>query len=467
MDTNILGYTEFIERANKFHFDSTFLTEMIRYNSGLFTGAYELNESMKSGIEDTSKLDKVGKQELLEEICRKIFEFVFSCSDRNKILESFIEFCPNYFEFYGEEINRYLHSAGVDAIEVADYMNLQVYYSAFETCFFSLLCTYIEQTKRVHSLALSEFVYVTKDKLMNIESAGYIDLVKSRERKRERGLPSYFNSDVENLKQWRIRTLSKNRNFKNRGKWNAVPISAARELSIVHSVVLGSEDDFKYHRLGSLNKLYSKIREAHKSSKDAEYKDRVNIACDNALTKIKSIKYENYLRQCKFFINEISKNEQFRGITLFKFEMAHSLFNITTEVNSLLKSTSEAEVDSILEGSYILNNIHFPSLYSAFCLIDDCDDMFHCVATYKLLLAEFVSSGILILDELIENGYFGDDDNWYDFLLEIINKMAERVLYSLVDIDFSIERKSQICFEMILSVPVLVYNEDNDGENNE
>jgi len=466
MDTDISGYTEFIKRANKFHFNSA-LTETIRGNSGLFLSAYELNKSMKPDTQDVSKLDKAGRQELLEDICRKLFDLVLSSSDGNKIFESYIDFCPIYLDFYGEEIKEYLRSEGVDAAEVADYMNLQVYYSVFETCLFSLLCAYIEHTKRIESLTLSEFVYVINDKLLSIESAGYVDLVNSRNRKRERGLSSRYNSDVENLKQWRIRTLSKNKNFKNRGKWKTVPVSVAREFSIVHSVVFGSGNDFKYHRLGSLNKLYSKIREAHKSSKDAEYKDRINIACDNALTKIKSVKYENYLRQCKFFLNEISKNEQFRGITLYKFEMAHSLFNITTEVNSLLKSTTEAEVDSILEGSYILNNIHFPSLYSAFCLIDDSDDMFHCVATYKLLLAEFISSGILILDELVEKGYFGNEDNWYDFFLEIINKMAERILYSSVDIDFSIERRSQICFETILSVPVLVYYEDNGGENNE
>ena len=71
-----------------------------------------------------------------------------------------------------------------------------------------------------------------------------------------------------------------------------------------------------------------------------------------------------------------------------------------------------------------------------------------------------VTSSRLIIDELVEKNYFGE--NWSNLFLEIINELAEKVFYNISDIDFTLSHtpSTQKYFEEIILQPVrdLLFN---------
>ena len=460
----------FILRKNNFNIDPSVFDEVISYKKDLFADIYKLKESLETDFEGAEHLDTEAKNELLDDVCNRIFELVCSHSDRYQIFESYVDFCPAYLEALGKDVEELLHPLGKDAKKAAYYLNLHVYYVIFEACVFSALCAYIELTKRISALSLTEFMYATlTDENLNIDSATHDDLLKSRERKR--ALQNEQHSNYESFKKWRNRTLSKNRGFCIRKKWYAIPIATAYEQSIVYDILYGPQDKYKYRSYGILNKLYSDILKERNSPIDAVYKDRVNTACEKALRKIKTLKYSDYLEQSKVILSEIEKNKHFRGVTLYKFETANRLYRITSQVNSCLESTTEEEIDNIIGDSYFLSDIPFTNLYNAFIHIDDYEKMHHCVETFTRLRVEFILTTILFLDDLVERGCFGSGDDWYSFFLEVINEKAGKVFYGSDEIVLSIKpehkRNSQKLFEKILSIPVLDHYIDDDSNKDE
>ena len=461
---------EFILRKNNFRIDPLAYNEIIAYKKDLFNDVCKMKGLLEANYDGAENFDMEAKNELLDDVCNRIFKLVCSHSDRYQIFESYVDFCPAYLEAHGEEVEKYLRSEGADTKKTAYYLNLQANYAVFDACLFSALRIYIEHTKRIEALTLTEFMYATlTDEKLDIDSATHDDLLKSR--KRKRALQNEVHSNYEAFKKWRNRKLPNNRGFKVRDKWHSIPIATAFEQSIVYSILCGSQDENKYCSYGDLNKLYNDILKEHKSPKAVEHRNRVNTACDKALRKIRSLKYTDYLKQSEAILREIDKSKHFRGMTLYKFEAASSLYRITSQVNSFLEATTEAEMDSIIRDSYFLNDVHFTSIYNTFRLIDDYEKMSHCVETFKLLLGEFILTTILVLDDLVERGCFGGGDDWYSFFLEVINKKAGKLLYNSDEIVFTIEpehkRNSQVLFESILSIPILMHYIDDDSDNDE
>ena len=462
----------FILRKNNFRIDPLAYNEIIAYKNDLFNDVYKLTELLEANFDSTESFDKEAKNEFLDDVCNRIFKLVCSHSNRYQIFESYVDFCPAYLEAHGEEVEKYLRSEDTDAKKMAYYLNLQANYAVFDACLFSALRVYIEHTERVDALSIGEFLYARlKDMQLNMYEATHEDLLQSRKRKRERISDQKDDPDYKVFKKWRGRTLPNNRGFRVRKKWHAIPIATAFEQAVVYDILYGSQDEFKYSSYGNLNKLYSDILKERKTPKDTGYKDRVNTICDKTLRKIKTLKYANYLEQCKIILSEIDKSKHFRGITLYKFETASSLYRITSQVNSFLEATTETERESVIWDSYFLNDVHFTSMYNTFRLIDDYEKMSHCVETFNLLLGEFILTTILVLDDLVERGCFGGGDDWYSFFLEVINKKAEKLLYNSDEIVFIIEpehkRNSQVLFETILSIPVLMHYIDDDSDNDE
>ena len=69
-----------------------------------------------------------------------------------------------------------------------------------------------------------------------------------------------------------------------------------------------------------------------------------------------------------------------------------------------------------------------------------------------LFSASFIWLSRLLIDKLIEGGYFGK--NWEVLFLEEINSLATWVLYDPASIDYSVKPGTQEAFEMLLTAQV-------------
>jgi len=464
----------FINRLSNFRCDNDAFRRLIIGRSEFFARAYDLKESLKSSVEDAKELNNEQRDELLENIFVQLCELAMSPSDTYEVFDLFVEYVPEYFENHGKNVEDLLETIGKDPSNATDYLNLQVRESIFQACFFRALCVFMEQTRRFDAFSQSEYAYtIHENDSLDIEWASYSELTKSRNRRRELKISDTTLAEADRLKQWRARTLSKNRGYVRRSKWDSILLTTIPELSMIHPIVF-KEDKFKYHSFGRLNTLYSKLHEAIKSPMDDGHNERVHAACNAALAKIKTIKYKNYVEQCKHFLRQIDKNKQFYGITLCRFEMAHSLYSITDQIRIILNATSEDDINDILITSVILKDMYFPKVYEAFKLIEDFEDMHYCVHLFNTLFADVFISGIMILDELIDESYFGEGDSWAAIFFDMINKLSKNVLYSPDDIDYATDFKAkkskeynkplkhqrvQGCFESILSASVLMHYE--------
>jgi hypothetical protein len=326
------------------------------------------------------------------------------------------------------------------------YLNRQIYHETLQACFLTSLCDFLEKTTRKESLTYRQFVESQQNFSLFEESW----LTAKDEIRLE--------SETDRLKHWRCRLFKAKGNPRFRDKWHAIPLSAERSLSTVYPVLFGAEgEDLDYRRIG---RLYNAVYEALKSPKDENFQNKLNAACEKSLRLIEKFKYENYLGSSKCFFEKIRQDKKYYGATFYYFEKAHRTYAITSEVNSLLDAEDEDEIIRILMNSVGLKDIHFTALYNAFGFIDDCDDLIQCVLAFKFLVVQTVNASRLILDELIDKGYFGGKNEWYDLFLDSLNKMAEKVFYDPNSIDYSIKPGAQKCFETILFTPVFMHYED-------
>ena len=117
------------------------------------------------------------------------------------------------------------------------------------------------------------------------------------------------------------------------------------------------------------------------------------------------------------------------------------------------------EKNNIITKSVILKDICFPKLYKDFFDIPLYNDLVSCLKYFPDFMNLTISSSCLIIDELIEDGFFGED--WEDFFHDTLNEMVESVFYNPEEFDFSIKPESQEKFIELLSAPVqeLLYQE--------
>lgn len=73
---------------------------------------------------------------------------------------------------------------------------------------------------------------------------------------------------------------------------------------------------------------------------------------------------------------------------------------------------------------------------------------------FRTFLRGFIMSSCLIMDELVEQGIFGED--WEKLFINEVNEQFDSVLYDPHELDFSITKDSQKQFERLLHAPVLI-----------
>ena len=391
----------FIERTKNFYGETVFETEA--NNLSLL---YELCSTIQS---DSFNATHVTSNTLMNNVFSNIHYFILN-ADEDEQFQYFNEF---YYRFDSR---------------------FQFYNCTIEACVLTSLCHFFTHTKKIKSLSISEFLK------KNFEEK--FDLKKGN---------SDITSEANRLRKARHRLLSGRDVYVERGEWSAIPESSEYELSLLEEFYLSNDEDIEilyetYKRIGN---LYNDINKSFTSS--TKNNERLLLLINSTMKfkrKVARLKYDKVLKLAKFLTDKICANKDYYGINLYRFERTLRLHNITYEVNKLLECDNEFDEFNLLHEYSVLNNVHFTSVYHKFREIDNLQEMTLITTAFTNYLKQFVISSQLIIDKLIDDGYFGS--NWESLFLEIINEMADKVFYTSDNIEYSTTAKSQEKFEKLL-----------------
>lgn len=261
-----------------------------------------------------------------------------------------------------------------------------LYKSVFDACMFSGLCMFLCFTKRLKGIPLSQYVYAYSHfGFSNKESTNYI----RHEGTWKRGeRTESLDSSERTLRQWRHRLFKSRPVDSRRPEWSAMPESSVHEWQLYFDFTDadGTADPRLRGTLKRIGNLYKGLNKAVNSPKDDEYGKRLDNAWKKFQSKLHKIKYENYLALCQAFLAHIKKEQEeaggnweektYYGINLNRFEMELRLFELTNDVNRLLKCKSDKEKGRILFKSISLSNIWFPQVRNEFCRNSPVEDIY-------------------------------------------------------------------------------------------
>lgn len=404
---------EFIDRAKNFHRNIELFKTQIAENEFFYRTLYNL----KNGIlNELNEAENLNKKQIPERAFAEIFDFLVNLN----------------------EISRIFFSESDPLVQ-----GINVYDSVYKACFFSVLCTFLHDTVRIKGKSLGRFIYDNSLEYYNDKNSQNYFLYEDYSDDR-------FRNDITKLRQTRYRILSSRPVYNKRPEWSAMPKDSEYEWTFYYTLqVLDESLQDTYKRIGN---LYNDIKKELNSDRDEGYQDRLANAYKKFTAKLKKLKYENYLELQKEVLEHICENDKYYGMNIYRFEKEFKLYIITYELKCLLKCEKEVEERDVLAKSIILKDIHFPKVYKDFASLSNISLIQDYACIFFMIRNLVTDSFYLIMDELIEKGYLGDD--WESIFLDIINEMTENVFYDPTEIDYSILPKSQEKFMKLLDAPV-------------
>ncbi len=399
---------EFIDSAKNFYGDFSSSKNRFEKDISYSIRLYELYKSIQY---DLCKKNEVDNIELLKNVYKRIYDFIIA-SDYE-------------FKIYNKD--------------------QMVYQSVFDACLFTSLCMYINTTKRIKGLSLGKFVYKHSPRKFNVKGTiNYFDL---KNPPKASSTFKLYEDEEKNLRQSRYRLFSKKEKYYKRSEGSAISMDSEYEVSFMNDTQnLDDEGLIDVHK--RLCNLHNEISELSKLPKDERYLAKKEYAKKKYLSKVNKINYENLIKLQEHILSKINENQHYYGINIYRFEKSLRLYNLTNEVNSLLRCKNKAEEDEILIKSTILNNIYFPKIYHNFSLVDNYFQMCNAACLFYPFLNNIVESSLLIFDKLVQEGYYGE--SWADFFCQTINQMLTNVFYDSKEIDFTVTPESQEKFLMIM-----------------
>ncbi len=416
-------WNNFIHRSENFHWDIN-ICELNSTENKLF---YETLYKLRSDTINFLKENSLSREQILEYVFSKIYTFI----------------TMRFFEFA-----YFLKEA-------------PLYDNVYDSCLFTSLCMYLHNTKRIDGISLSEFTYENSPYQFNVEGTDNYCTPDD--------YPNLLTSDSTSLRQKRYRLLSSRPVYTRRPQWSAMSedsiyewnlyyilesnssLDKVNEWRINHNLTADEFDIIKetHKRIGNLNNALTK---ALGSEKNNNYRINLKKAYKRYISKLRKLKYENYLKLQKVLLSYHCEEKKFYGIRIYRLEKEYKPYNIIYEVNQLLKCETDGDKDAVLTKSIILKDIFFPKLYRKLFDLHAYPDIESCAKNFQSLNHSIVISSCLIFDELIEKGYLGDD--WKDFLDNILYELTEKVFYNPAEIDYTTLPESQDAFIKILSAPV-------------
>lgn len=331
---------------------------------------------------------------------------------------------------------------------------------AYEACLFTTLCMFLHDTRRIKGISLREFLYKhSQNKYSEQDSKNYFDIKKTDVHYGYNKIISEGNDRIKDeettLRQARHRLLKTRPVYDKNPEWSGIRKDSESEWMLYFGLDKMSDDiQDTFKRIGN---LYNDINKELKSLQDDDYEKRLKNAYHKFISKLKKLKYTNYLTLQKEILSHICDNREYYGINIYRFEKEFRLYTITNDVKDLLNCRDVVEEGIILSNSVILSGIYYPKLYKDFSTLSPCSiisDPARCSKIFLDFRDYVVGSSRLIIDEIIEKGYWGKD--WENLFLKTVNEMVEEVFYNPKQIDYSVTPKSQEMFVKVISAPVYV-----------
>lgn len=397
-----------VERAKNFHgnFDPLAIQNELFY--------IELQDLCEMIEADLQKPRGISREQMLKMIFSRIYDFVISFNDDYSIFDN----------------------------------NMLIYDDVFNACFFTTLCMFLYDSKRIKGLSLRRFIYLHSPLKYNILGTGnYFDYDNTR---RESINSRNIISEDTKLRQYRNRFLSERPVYNDSPEWSAIRKVSEHEWILYYDLNTAEADVMDTFK--RIKNLYHDVYAALRSPMDNEYENMLETAYDKFSSKLKKIKYENVLKLHKFILEHIHKDKNYYGINLYRFEKELRLYNLTNEINKLLECKDEDEKSNVLDKSMIMNGIIFPKLYEYFGNLENLQHIDFYTRTFGLFQEKLVASSCLAIDKFVEDGVLGE--NWEALFLKTINEMTETVLYNPEKIDYSVTPKSQEMFINDIDAPV-------------
>lgn len=284
---------------------------------------------------------------------------------------------------------------------------------AYEAYVFTACSCFLHTSKRIKAMPISEFV--KKNHPLDFTDP---DSPNYRE-------PSLFQSEADRFRKARQRRLSLSQvYFKQNTQWNAISKDGEYEWSRWYS--LEDSSDVVRNTDKYIGNLYNGFRKAIKSAQDDGYYDRVQNAYKKFLSKLKKLKYADFLELYKTDLTRICANREYFGINLYRLERRLQPYKIINDVKRLTECQSPEEEVDLLIKTVSLDELCFPKIYENL-LRNPCDLAEQYAEEFLHMLRTVTVISNLIFDELIEKGFLGDD--WETLLLDRVNQMADEVLY--------------------------------------
>lgn len=406
-------WREFVDRAQKFHWNVELIKKQIAGNEFYFRMLYSLKKDIVNELDETGKLRE---KQVLEKVFLEIYNFAIRYD------EQFIIFAE-----------------GVDPFV----QGVHVHESVYEACFFTVLCMFLHDTKRIDGKSLRRFVYDNSLEYYNDKkSPNYFPFDSSSSDK--------LLNEESTLRKTRNRRLSDRPVYNKRTEWSAMSKDSEHEWTYYYILeVIGDEEKDTFKRI---NVLYNDIKKIVETDGDGGYEIQPEKAYKKFLSKLKKLKYENYLKMQESILEHIYENDNYYGMNIYRFEKELKLYIVTYEVKCLLDCEDEDDEKDILVKSIILKDIHYPKVYKDFASFSDLPLIQEYTQVFNIFQNMVIISYNLVMDELIEKGYFGE--NWEKLFLDMINGMTESVFYDPKKIDYTVAPGSQEKFMEILDAPV-------------
>jgi len=441
-------FDKFISRANNFYLDEGIFKGNVDVYKHFFVELFNLNKSIQSHLDSSPDLcnDKV-----VSYVGAEVYKFIISHFKEfelfDKDSELFLSIAPSYEGWIVSELSKVIPNIKKisDSDAIRNYLRAELPKAVFSSCFFTALCVFINSRKKDNGRSTNEFLYDFSLMDYNIANLHKAD--------------DLLLSEANLLRKTRQKLTSSREVHIQRDEWSTISPDTEYEMSIAWNLKdLKPDLADTYKRIGN---LYNHIHDLKKLDHSKDFRLETSDALKKTLSKIKKLKYDNFLELGRGILEQICDKEgkKFYVINLYRFEKKLNLFNITKEVKMLSKCNDKAAEEGILLMSSILSGITFPNLYIAFSHIKKPYDMFQCKKSLDTFRSIYVSSSLLILDEVVEKNRLGE--GWYDFFCEGINEIANEVLYRPDEVDYSAEGRNQEAFERILSAPAYNWYSQN------
>lgn len=332
----------------------------------------------------------------------------------------------------------------------------ELFLDVMEVSFFISVCMFLYDSKHIKGSSLRRFIYDNSPMGYGVEgSPNYFDYSRPKhftesnsDKPPQRDI--LISSDEARLGQYRKRFLSKRSVHNHDVEWSAMRETSEHEWGLYFA--LEDADPVIKETAKRLRLLYDGVNAAIKAAKNEENITKLETAYKKFESKLKKIKYEQFLDLGKIYLEHISKAPAYYGINLYRFEKQVRLYGVTNVVNRLLNCQSKNEIYDVIFAEKAVDTIPFPKLCKHFNGLKCLQDTLHYTDMFYPFMNMVVRSSRLVIDKFVEKGIFGND--WKNLFLKLTAEMAEDVLYSPAQINYSVSDKSQEMFSLYLKTPV-------------